>query len=214
MGSWMWPTGFVPSQLLVLNISGFCNDATSYSHCQGFHSPLGAPWVKQFRVSELSIGRSWMVSTITTWGQESVLNLAKWPFCIGTYDTFLILRGKAQISTSFRDQVNQHAGICANPPATDSMGYQILPCNCCTEKHFQGDFCEAWLFFSRPGSWEKRWWTCLILEVVGVCRHYQGSLLIYVFMGFEIRWIPGFLVWFLCRQICGISSITGFARPS
>lgn len=38
--------------------------------------------------------------------------------------------------------VNQHAGICANPPATDSMGYQILPCNCCTEKHFQGDFCE------------------------------------------------------------------------
>lgn len=147
-------------------------------------------------------------------GSEISAEPFKWPSCIGTYDTFLILRGKAQISTSFRDQVNQHAGICANPPATDSMGYQILPCNCCTEKHFQGDFCEAWLFFSGPGSWEKRWWTCLILEVVGVCRHYQGSLLIYVFMGFEIRWIPGFLVWFLCRQICGISSITGFARPS
>lgn len=52
-------------------------------------------------------------------------------------------------------------------------------------------------------------WSCWC-----VCRHCQGSLLIYVFMGFEIRWIPGFLVWFLCRQICGISLITGFARPS
>lgn len=38
--------------------------------------------------------------------------------------------------------VNQHAGICATPDATDSTGHGIQPCGCCTAKHFQGDLSE------------------------------------------------------------------------
>ena len=39
--------------------------------------------------------------------------------------------------------VNQHAGICATPPPTDSTGRAITPCACATAKHFTGDLCEA-----------------------------------------------------------------------
>ena len=35
--------------------------------------------------------------------------------------------------------VNQHAGICATPPPTDSTGHAITPCSCATAKHFDGD---------------------------------------------------------------------------
>ena len=53
--------------------------------------------------------------------------------------------------------VNQHAGICATPPTTDSTGYSITPCTCATQKHFDGDLSEpklqiciaAWLMDSR-----------------------------------------------------------------
>ncbi|CAE7583205.1 SYT4 [Symbiodinium natans] len=38
--------------------------------------------------------------------------------------------------------VNQHAGICATPPATDSTGFAIAPCRCSTPKHFTGDQSE------------------------------------------------------------------------
>ncbi|CAE7601919.1 SYT4 [Symbiodinium sp. CCMP2592] len=38
--------------------------------------------------------------------------------------------------------VNQHAGICATPPAADSAGVPIAPCRCATAKHFQGDLSE------------------------------------------------------------------------
>ncbi|CAK8989604.1 unnamed protein product [Durusdinium trenchii] len=38
--------------------------------------------------------------------------------------------------------VNQHRGICATPPVVDSMGYRIVPCDCATEKHFNGDLSE------------------------------------------------------------------------
>ena len=39
--------------------------------------------------------------------------------------------------------VNQHAGICAAPPQTDSTGHRIAPCSCTTPKHFSGDLSEA-----------------------------------------------------------------------
>ena len=39
--------------------------------------------------------------------------------------------------------VNQHAGICATPPPTDSTGHAITPCSCTTAKHFEGDLSEA-----------------------------------------------------------------------
>ena len=35
--------------------------------------------------------------------------------------------------------VNQHTGICATPPPTDSTDYTITPCPCSTPKHFVGD---------------------------------------------------------------------------
>eukprot|EP00439_Symbiodinium_sp_Y106_P050233 s6153_g6.t1 len=38
--------------------------------------------------------------------------------------------------------VNQHAGICASPPPTDSTGHPITPCHCLTPKHFDGDLSE------------------------------------------------------------------------
>ena len=38
--------------------------------------------------------------------------------------------------------MNQHAGICATPPATDSTGFAIAPCRCSTPKHFTGDQSE------------------------------------------------------------------------
>ncbi|CAE7370308.1 SYT4 [Symbiodinium pilosum] len=38
--------------------------------------------------------------------------------------------------------VNQHAGICATPPPTDSTGHAITPCSCTTAKHFEGDLSE------------------------------------------------------------------------
>ncbi|CAE7872730.1 SYT4 [Symbiodinium necroappetens] len=38
--------------------------------------------------------------------------------------------------------VNQHTGICATPPATDSTGHAITPCCCATPKHFDGDLSE------------------------------------------------------------------------
>eukprot|EP00439_Symbiodinium_sp_Y106_P023423 s5148_g2.t2 len=38
--------------------------------------------------------------------------------------------------------VNQHAGICATPPPTDTTGYPIIPCACTRAKHFSGDFSE------------------------------------------------------------------------
>ncbi|CAE7866159.1 hypothetical protein AK812_SmicGene38019 [Symbiodinium microadriaticum] len=38
--------------------------------------------------------------------------------------------------------VNQHAGICATPPPTDSTGHAITPCSCATAKHFDGDLSE------------------------------------------------------------------------
>lgn len=38
--------------------------------------------------------------------------------------------------------VNQHTGICATPPPTDSTGYAITPCRCSTPKHFHGDLSE------------------------------------------------------------------------
>ncbi|CAE7392808.1 SYT4 [Symbiodinium sp. CCMP2456] len=38
--------------------------------------------------------------------------------------------------------VNQHAGICATPPPTDSTGYPIIPCRCSRAKHFSGDLSE------------------------------------------------------------------------
>eukprot|EP00438_Fugacium_kawagutii_P021278 Skav220199 [mRNA] locus=scaffold1074:418919:421958:- [translate_table: standard] len=40
--------------------------------------------------------------------------------------------------------VNQHAGICARAPATDSQGHPIQTCICSTEKHFSGDLSDAW----------------------------------------------------------------------
>ena len=41
--------------------------------------------------------------------------------------------------------VNQHAGICASPPPTDSTGHPITPCHCLTPKHFDGDLSAAGL---------------------------------------------------------------------
>merc|ERR1711953_430755 len=38
--------------------------------------------------------------------------------------------------------VNQHAGICASPPAFDSHGQPISKCTCETEKYQTGDQCE------------------------------------------------------------------------
>ncbi|CAE7670489.1 unnamed protein product [Symbiodinium sp. CCMP2592] len=38
--------------------------------------------------------------------------------------------------------VNQHTGICATPPPTDSTGQAIAPCGCRTQKHFTGDLSE------------------------------------------------------------------------
>ncbi|CAE7625670.1 PAO [Symbiodinium sp. CCMP2592] len=38
--------------------------------------------------------------------------------------------------------VNQHTGICASPPLTDSTGNAIMPCTCRTAKHFKGDLSE------------------------------------------------------------------------
>ncbi|CAK9013612.1 Synaptotagmin-4 [Durusdinium trenchii] len=38
--------------------------------------------------------------------------------------------------------VNQHAGICARPPPTDSTGHAIAPCECTTAKHFDGALSE------------------------------------------------------------------------
>ena len=40
--------------------------------------------------------------------------------------------------------VNQHTGICATPPPTDSTGQAISPCSCSVPKHFDGDLSEAW----------------------------------------------------------------------
>ncbi|CAE7350137.1 unnamed protein product [Symbiodinium sp. CCMP2456] len=38
--------------------------------------------------------------------------------------------------------VNQHAGICATPPPTDTTGYPIIPCECTRAKHLSGDLSE------------------------------------------------------------------------
>ena len=38
--------------------------------------------------------------------------------------------------------VNQHTGICASPPPSDSTGYAITPCGCSTAKHFSGELSE------------------------------------------------------------------------
>ncbi|CAE7539239.1 unnamed protein product [Symbiodinium sp. KB8] len=38
--------------------------------------------------------------------------------------------------------VNQHTGICATPPPTDSSGFAITPCSCGTSKSFTGDLSE------------------------------------------------------------------------
>ncbi|CAE7599867.1 SYT4 [Symbiodinium natans] len=38
--------------------------------------------------------------------------------------------------------VNQHTGICATPPPTDSTGQAISPCSCSVPKHFDGDLSE------------------------------------------------------------------------
>eukprot|EP00439_Symbiodinium_sp_Y106_P015391 s943_g2.t1 len=38
--------------------------------------------------------------------------------------------------------VNQHTGICATPPPTDSSGCAITPCSCGTSKSFTGDLSE------------------------------------------------------------------------
>ena len=40
--------------------------------------------------------------------------------------------------------VNQHAGICARAPTADSRGHPITTCSCKTQKHFEGDFSDAW----------------------------------------------------------------------
>ena len=39
--------------------------------------------------------------------------------------------------------VNQHCGICATPPETDSTGHSITPCHCSTAKHFEGDLSDT-----------------------------------------------------------------------
>lgn len=44
-------------------------------------------------------------------------------------------------------EVNQHAGICATPPAQDSTGHDIVPCGCDTAKEFQGDLSDPWHSF-------------------------------------------------------------------
>ena len=38
--------------------------------------------------------------------------------------------------------VNQHSGICASPPPTDSTGHAIAACSCHVPKIFEGDPCE------------------------------------------------------------------------
>ncbi|CAE7818503.1 SYT4 [Symbiodinium necroappetens] len=55
------------------------------------------------------------------------------------------LRKKGQLDVRYwicAFSVNQHTGICASPPPSDSTGYAITPCCCSTAKHFSGELSE------------------------------------------------------------------------
>ncbi|CAE8613914.1 unnamed protein product [Polarella glacialis] len=55
------------------------------------------------------------------------------------------LRAKDSLELSYwvcAFSVNQHAGICDNPPAADSSGVPLQPCSCSTTKYLTGSFCE------------------------------------------------------------------------
>lgn len=64
------------------------------------------------------------------------------------FDTLYgLLKEKNQLGVPYwvcAFSVNQHAGICARAPPTDSHGHPIQTCSCSTEKHFSGDFSDAW----------------------------------------------------------------------
>ncbi|CAE8619599.1 unnamed protein product [Polarella glacialis] len=55
------------------------------------------------------------------------------------------LRAKGGLDLSYwvcAFSVNQHAGICDNPPSADSSGVPLQPCSCSTTKYLTGSFCE------------------------------------------------------------------------
>ena len=59
-----------------------------------------------------------------------------------------LLKEKEQLSVPYwvcAFSVNQHAGICGRAPPLDTTGHEIRPCQCHTEKHFDGDLSAAWL---------------------------------------------------------------------